>query len=102
MKYIALVAVAVLLDGARKIFEPGEEVTGLHEVDIAELKKSGCIEDQQDVAKANKADAKAEADADAEFAAARATVLARQESTEAPAPTETAAPAPAPAPAKKK
>jgi hypothetical protein len=96
MKLIALVPVVVLLDGARKIFEPGEEVTGLNEVDIAELKKSGCIEDQQDVAKANKADAKAEADADAEFAAARAAVLARQESTEA------SAPAPAPAAAKKK
>lgn len=82
-KLIAVVAVAVLIAGERIKFEPGEEVTGLNAVDTAELKRIGSIQDEDEVAAANKTAAAAENKASREFAKARKEVQASQAAIEA-------------------
>ena len=84
MKLIALVAIAVLVDGVRTIIEPGQEVTGLNKVDIADLKASGSIEDQDEKEAAAKKDEQLEKKAAKEFADARKAVQASQAAIEAP------------------
>lgn len=83
MKLIALVAIAVLVDGVRTIIEPGEEVTGLNKVDIADLKASGSIEDQDEKEAAAKKDEQLDKKAAKEFADARKAVQASQAAIEA-------------------
>lgn len=86
MKLIALVAIAVMVDGVRTLIEPGAEVKGLSEVDAEALLASGSIEDRAEAEKAAKKEAKAVEQSNAEFEAARANVQAQQESIEVPAP----------------
>jgi hypothetical protein len=81
---IALVTVVALVDGVRTIYEPGDEVKGLHPKDVETLILAGSIEDQSATEKAEKAAERSQAAADAEFAAARAAVQQQQE-TIAPA-----------------
>ena len=85
MKLIALVAIAVMVKGERITIKPGEEVTGLNKVDIADLKASGSIEDQDETAALEKKDEAAEKKAAKEFADARKAVQASQAAIEAPA-----------------
>jgi hypothetical protein len=84
MKLIALVTIVAHVDGARVHFEPGSEVVGLNDVDIAALKQSGSLEDVHQTAKAAAKEAKAEAAVAQEFEAARASVQAVQAAVEAP------------------
>ena len=85
MKLIALVAVVTGAGDNRKSIPPGEEVTGLNEVDIADLKACGAIEDADELAEHAKKDARAEKAAAKEFAEARKAVQASQAAIEAPA-----------------
>lgn len=85
MKLIALVAIAMMVKGERITIQPGEEVTGLNKVDIADLKASGSIEDQEETAALEKKDEAAEKKAAKEFADARKAVQASQAAIEAPA-----------------
>lgn len=76
----ANVRVVAYVDGERVEFQPGEEVTGLHPHDIAELKASGAIEDSNETARAeDRADREAK-QAQADFEAQRAAVTAQLES----------------------
>lgn len=84
MKLIAKVRVDVIVKGERITFAPGEEVTGLSRVDIADLKTVGAIEDQEETEAAAKKDAQAEKQAGKEFAEARKAVQASQANIEAP------------------
>ena len=84
MKLIALVAVVVGAGDNRKTVQPGEEVTGMNAVDIADLKACGAIEDAEEVEEAAKKDARREKAAGKEFAEARKAVLASQAAIEAP------------------
>lgn len=81
---IALVTVVALVDGVRTIYEPGDEVKGLHPKDVETLILAGSIEDQSVREKAEKAAEREQAKADAEFAAARAAVQAHQETIATP------------------
>ena len=85
MKLIALVAVAMMVKGERATIQPGEEVTGLNKVDIADLKACGAIEDQDETAELEKKQEAAEKKAAKEFADARRAVQASQAAIEAPA-----------------
>jgi hypothetical protein len=85
MKLIALVAIAVMVDGVRTLIEPGAEVKGLSEVDAEALLASGSIEDRAETEKAAKKEAKAVEQSNTEFEAARANVQAQQQSIEVPA-----------------
>ena len=85
MKLIALVALALIIQGVRVTVQPGEEVTGLNKVDIADLLASGSIEDTDETAAQDKKDAVAEKKADKEFQDARKAVQASQAAIEAPA-----------------
>ena len=84
MKLIALVAIAMMVNGVRTLLPAGAEVKGLSQVDIDALKLSGSIEDREEVAQDAKADVRAQAEADAAFQAAREAVQARQASIEVP------------------
>lgn len=84
-KLIALVALQLLVKGERVTVQPGEEVTGLNKVDIADLKASKSIEDTDETAALDKKDAAAERKAAKEFQEARAAVQASQAAIEAPA-----------------
>lgn len=85
MKLIALVAVAAIINGVRTQFQPGEEVTGLNKVDIADLKACGAIEDLAEAEAAQAKDAKAEKLAAKEFENARKAAQATVAAIEAPA-----------------
>ena len=85
MKLKALVTVDVFIKGERTQFAPGDEVTGLEKVHIAELLASGSIEDVAATEAAQAKEAKAEKDAGKEFASARKAVQAAQAALEAPA-----------------
>lgn len=81
---IALVTVAVMVDGARQDFPKGSVLPELSAHDTAELKRMGSIEDPAETAAAQKADARAEARAAGEFAAEKKAISAAQESTVPP------------------
>lgn len=84
-KLIAMVATAVLVDGVRTVFQPGEELPELNKYDAAELVSSGAAEDSAKKAAEERA-AKKDADAAAaEIEAARQRVKAEADSTAAPA-----------------
>jgi hypothetical protein len=85
MKLIALVAVLVVIDGVRTTIPVGEAVTGLGEVDVAQLKALGAIADVDEDRADAKAAEKAQADAMKEFATARQAVQAKAAAVEAPA-----------------
>ena len=85
MKLKALVTVDAFVKGARTQFAPGDEVTGLEKVHIAELLASGSIEDVASTEAAQAKADKAEKDAGKEFANARKAVQAAQAALEAPA-----------------
>lgn len=84
-KLIALVAIAVMAEGVRATIAPGQEVTGLNKVDIADLKACGAIEDVTALEAARAKDTKAQKAADKDFADARKAVQASQAAIEAPA-----------------
>ena len=80
-KLIAMVATALLVDGVRTVFQPGEELPDLNKHDRKELVESGAAEDSAVKAADEKA-AKKEADeAAAEIEAARQRVKAEAAST---------------------
>ena len=85
-KLIALVAVALLLDGVRTEIAAGEPIPdgALSEHDITELKKMGSIEDQDEVAAAEKSQNRADAAANADFEKERKAVAAANASTVPP------------------
>jgi hypothetical protein len=70
-KLIALVTVAILVDGVRTEFAPGSELPELPEHDVKELKRVGAVEDVTETAAVDKATAKADARAGADFQAER-------------------------------
>lgn len=86
MKLIALVALSIMFDGVRTTLPIGEAVTGLGEVDVAQLKALGAIADVDEARADAKAAEKAQADAMKEFANARQAVQAKAAAVEAPAP----------------
>lgn len=88
-KLIAIVAVAVYINGERTVVLPGEEVTGLNAVDTAELKRIGSIQDEDEVLADKKVADRLEKAAGAEFAKARKAVQATQAAIEAPPAKET-------------
>lgn len=75
-KLIAIVAIAAQSAGERITFEPGAEVKGLSAIDIADLKRSGALYDEDDLAADEKTAAGAEKKAAQEFAKARKAVQA--------------------------
>jgi hypothetical protein len=81
---IALVTVALLVDGKRQDFPAGSELPELSPHDTAELKRMGAIEDPAETAAADKADARSLAKAESAFAAEKKAVAAAQESTVQP------------------
>ena len=80
MKLIAIVSVMTLVAGVRTEIPPGEEVTGLHPVDVEELKRIGSIVDEDEELAKQKAADKAERAAGREFANARKALQAADES----------------------
>ena len=83
-KLVALVAIAVGVGLERITFQPGEEVTGLNAVDIADLKACGALGDVAEADAARAKDAKADKAAAKEFADARNAVQASDAAREAP------------------
>ncbi len=83
-KLIAVVAVAVFVNGERAVVPPGEVVTGLNAVDAAELQRIGAVKDEDEVLASQKNTERAEKMAAAEFAKARKAVQATQAAVEAP------------------
>lgn len=83
-KLVALVAIAVGVGLERITFQPGEEVTGLNAVDVADLKACGALEDVGEAEAARAKDAKLEKAAAKEFAEARKAVQASDSAREAP------------------
>ncbi|MFM9881204.1 MAG: hypothetical protein ACKVOO_12440 [Burkholderiaceae bacterium] len=82
MKLIALITVAVLIDGVRTTFAAGEQVTGLSSHDITALKACGAVVcEEEQVAEQRKADKQAKA-IGKEFADARQAVQAHQASAD--------------------
>jgi hypothetical protein len=81
---IALVTVAVVVDGMRQDFPAGSELPELSPHDTAELKRMGAIEDPAETAAADKADARAQAKAENAFAAQKKAVAAAHDSTAQP------------------
>lgn len=80
-KLIAMVATAVMVDGVRTVFQPGEELPTLNKHDAAELVASGAAEDPAKTKAAEKSAAADAAAAAAEFEAARKAVQAEAAST---------------------
>lgn len=80
---IALVATAVLVDGVRTVFQPGEKLPTLSEHDEKELVTAGAISNGEAEAKAKADQAAAEKKGAEEFAKVRATVVAQADSTKA-------------------
>ena len=90
-KLIALVTVAVMVDGKRQEFAPGSELPEINPHDAAELKRMNAVQDMAEEAAAEKAKAKEQAAANKAFKEARAGVLAAQVVTEqSPAPPDSA------------
>ncbi len=88
-KLIALVTVVAYVAGVRQEFAPGSELPELPEHDVKELKRMGSIEDLDETAALNKAQAKATVKASADFEAERKAIRAASESIEpSPAPPE--------------
>ena len=83
-KLIARVVVTVMVDGARRDFQPGEELPDLPEHDVTALKAMGAAEDPDETAQAEKALAAKERRAQADFKSARAAVQAQQQSIAPP------------------
>ena len=83
MKLLALVAVAVLVNGERTTVNPGEDVTVLNPVDAAELKRIGAVQDEDEALANEKATASAETKANREFAQMRKSVQATAAAIEA-------------------
>lgn len=83
---IALVTVALVVDGTRQDFPAGSELPELSAHDTAELKRMGAISDPVEADAAEKVDARAEAKASREFQAERKAIAAAHASTAEPAP----------------
>lgn len=81
-KLIALVTVAVMVDGKRQEFASGSELPEINPHDAAELKRMGAVKDMAEEATAEKAKAKEQAAANKAFKEARAGVQAAQVSTQ--------------------
>lgn len=82
-KLIAVVAVAMLVAGVRKEYQPGEEVPDLCAVDALELKRIGAVQDVDELLADQKAADRAEKSAGKEFAAARKAIQATAAAVEA-------------------
>ena len=82
-KLIALVALAVLVDGVRTEIAPGEEVPAdtLSAHDLKELKNMGSIKDEDEEAVAAKKHERAEVAASADFQRERKAIAAANAST---------------------
>lgn len=83
-KLIANMTIRALLDGERVEFEPGEEVTGLPDHDVRELKASGALYDEAEEAAASRRIAADDRKARAAFDAERQAVIEKRESTATP------------------
>ena len=79
MSLIALVHVALIVDGARVTFEPGETLPDLHAHDLEVLLESGAVEDSAAVARAEKANAAADKRAAKDFNDARDDIVSARE-----------------------
>jgi|GEM_PF-2286545 hypothetical protein len=79
-KLIALIATAVMVDGQRTIFQPGEELPPQSAHDARELVASGAAEDPEQTADLEKQAKKEAAAAAKEFKQARAKVQEKAES----------------------
>lgn len=79
-KYIAIVAISTMLNGVRTIIQPGQEVSGLHPVDVDYLTKVGALSDVSAKEFEAAADEEAERNAQADYQAARAANQAAAES----------------------
>lgn len=90
MSKIALVHVALIVDGERKLFQPGEELPALSKHDEQALLTSQSIQDPKDVASAEKNAAAEQRAGDRAFEEARKQVKAADASIQA-APAKTAA-----------
>lgn len=86
-KLIALVPIAVLIDGVRTKIEPGEDVPAdtLSAHDLMELKSMGSIKDEDEEAAVAKKQARAEVAAGADFERERKAIAAANASTAPPA-----------------
>lgn len=82
-KLIALVATAVMVDGARTVIQPGEELPDLPEHDERALLAAGSAEDPAAREAAQRKAKKEEERASAEFKASRERVQAAAASTAA-------------------
>ena len=83
-KLIAQVPTAVVVDGERRIFQPGQELPEIAAHDSAALVATGAAIDTKRQAEKAQAHAAAQAQAQAEMQAARAAVQAEQDSIAAP------------------
>lgn len=84
MALIALVTVVAMVDGQRREFQPGDDVTEeLHPHDIEQLKKVGAIEDTGETNAAAKAAAAQQMALAAEFAEVKSAQAAAAESANA-------------------
>lgn len=92
-KLIALVTVALFVDGVRQEFPPGAELPEMPAHDVQELKRMHAVEDVTETAAADKATAKAEARAGADFERERKAIQEAFASTQPAAPADTARPA---------
>ena len=81
MALIAKVTVLTMVGGARKEFQPGEELPDLAPHDVASLLAMGAIEDTAETARADKARATADKATAKEFANAKAAVAADKASS---------------------
>lgn len=77
-KLIALVAIHTRVEGERIVIAPGEEVRGLPQIEVDELKASGSLKDSDEEAAAEKAENKATTQAGAAFKAEKKREQERQ------------------------
>lgn len=82
---VALVTVAILVDGVRTDFAPGDELPEINPHDAQELLRMGSVKDPADEAQAERDDAKAQRAANSAFQEERAQVQAQAASTAADA-----------------
>lgn len=87
-KLIALVATAVMVDGKRTIFQPGDELPPQSAHDTRELVASGAAEDREKTAELDKQAKKDEAAAAKEFEQARTKVQEKADSIVPEQPTD--------------
>ena len=81
-KLIALVTVALLVEGVRQDFPPGSELPELPAHDVQELKRMNAVQDVAETAAADKATAKADAKAGADFERERKAIQEANASTQ--------------------